>query len=73
MENPGWFTCITYLGLKLGKMVLEWPMTTTSLCIIHTAGIDVKEVEKCVGDPNADVENPILKAEQDAQVHWIPF
>lgn len=50
-------------------MVLEWPMTTTSLCIIRTAGIDVKEVEKCVGDPNADVENPILKAEQDAQVH----
>lgn len=36
--------------------------------VIRSLGIDVKEVEKCVGDPNADVDNPILKAEQDAQI-----
>ncbi|XP_057971054.1 vacuolar-sorting receptor 1-like isoform X1 [Malania oleifera] len=36
--------------------------------VIHSLGLDVKEVEKCVGDPEADVENPVLKAEQDAQI-----
>jgi len=30
--------------------------------------LDVEKVNKCVGDPDADVENEILKAEQDAQV-----
>lgn len=31
-------------------------------------GVDLKKVKDCVGDPHADVENPVLKAEQDAQV-----
>lgn len=31
-------------------------------------GLDVKNVEKCMGDPNADSENLVLKEEQDAQV-----
>lgn len=30
--------------------------------------IDLKKVDKCIGDPDADVENPILKAEQESQV-----
>ena len=25
-------------------------------------------IDKCIDDPNADEENPVLKAEQDAQV-----
>lgn len=33
-----------------------------SFCYVH-ADIDLKKVDKCIGDPNADVENPILKAE----------
>ncbi|KAF2320916.1 hypothetical protein GH714_031844 [Hevea brasiliensis] len=36
--------------------------------VIRTLGLDVKKVEKCMGDPNADSENPVLKEEQDAQV-----
>ena len=31
-------------------------------------GVDVKKVDECIGDPEADVDNPVLKAEQDAQV-----
>ncbi|CAK9146617.1 unnamed protein product [Ilex paraguariensis] len=31
-------------------------------------GIDLKQVDKCIGDPKADVDNPVLKAEQEAQV-----
>ncbi|KAJ4895699.1 Vacuolar-sorting receptor 1 [Raphanus sativus] len=36
--------------------------------IIKSLDIDLKKVDKCIGDPNADVENPILKAEQESQV-----
>lgn len=28
----------------------------------------MKKIEKCMGDPNADSDNPVLKEEQDAQV-----
>ena len=28
----------------------------------------MKKIRDCVGDPNVDVENPVLKKEQDAQV-----
>ena len=31
-------------------------------------GVDVKKIKDCVGDTHTDVENPVLKAEQDAQV-----
>ncbi|MQL90209.1 hypothetical protein Taro_022807 [Colocasia esculenta] len=30
--------------------------------------LDLKKIDKCIGDPDADEENPILKAEQDAQI-----
>lgn len=32
------------------------------------AAIDVEAVRKCMGNPDADVDNPVLKYEQDAQV-----
>ncbi|TVT96771.1 hypothetical protein EJB05_58012 [Eragrostis curvula] len=31
-------------------------------------GLDIEKINKCVGDPDADEENPVLKAEQDAQI-----
>lgn len=34
-------------------------------------GYDVKKVDKCIGDIEADDDNPILKAEQEAQVSYI--
>lgn len=36
--------------------------------VIRSLGLDNKQIEKCMGDPNADSDNPILKEEQDAQV-----
>lgn len=35
---------------------------------MNNEGVDLKKIDECIGDPEADVENPILKAEQDAQV-----
>ncbi|GER44296.1 vacuolar sorting receptor family protein [Striga asiatica] len=36
--------------------------------VIRSFGVDVKKIDECVGDTEADVENPILKAEQEAQI-----
>ncbi|EPS57970.1 hypothetical protein M569_16845, partial [Genlisea aurea] len=36
--------------------------------VIASLGIDLKKVEKCMGDPEADADNPVLKEEQDAQI-----
>ncbi|ESQ52524.1 hypothetical protein EUTSA_v10016384mg [Eutrema salsugineum] len=36
--------------------------------VIKSLGIDLKKVDECIGDPEADVENPVLKAEQESQV-----
>lgn len=33
-------------------------------------GIDLNKIKDCIGDPGADMENSILKAEQDAQVEF---
>nr|CAB3488886.1 unnamed protein product [Digitaria exilis] len=35
--------------------------------VIKSLGLDHKAIDKCIGDPDADEENPVLKAEQDAQ------
>ncbi|RZC54682.1 hypothetical protein C5167_013543 [Papaver somniferum] len=36
--------------------------------VIKSLGLDMKKIEKCMGDPNADADNPVLKEEQEAQV-----
>ncbi|XP_039033947.1 vacuolar-sorting receptor 1-like isoform X1 [Hibiscus syriacus] len=36
--------------------------------VIRSLGVDLNKVDKCIGDTEADVENPVLKAEQDAQI-----
>ncbi|GMJ05585.1 vaculolar sorting receptor 3, VACUOLAR SORTING RECEPTOR 3, binding protein of 80 kDa 2;2 [Hibiscus trionum] len=36
--------------------------------VIKSLGLDGKKIEKCMGDPHVDSENPVLKEEQDAQV-----
>ncbi|KAF5183208.1 Vacuolar-sorting receptor [Thalictrum thalictroides] len=36
--------------------------------VIKSLGVDIKKIEKCMGDSNADSDNPVLKEEQNAQV-----
>ncbi|XP_057867292.1 vacuolar-sorting receptor 6 [Cryptomeria japonica] len=36
--------------------------------VIKSLGLPINKVQECMGDPQADAENPVLKAEQDAQV-----
>ncbi|XP_031480119.1 vacuolar-sorting receptor 3-like isoform X2 [Nymphaea colorata] len=36
--------------------------------VIKSLGLDQRKIEDCMGDPEADSDNPVLKAEQDAQI-----
>ncbi|KAF9680111.1 hypothetical protein SADUNF_Sadunf06G0086200 [Salix dunnii] len=36
--------------------------------VIQSIGVDLKKIDACIGDPEADVENEVLKAEQDVQI-----
>lgn len=36
--------------------------------VIQSLGLDPKEIDKCIGDPDADVDNTVLRAEQYAQI-----
>ena len=40
-------------------------------CCFANLGVDLKKIDKCIGDPEADMENEVLKAEQDVQVWFI--
>lgn len=43
----------------------EWPL---NICLKICTGLDMDTIEKCMGDPDADSENPVLKEEQQTQV-----
>ena len=43
------------------------------LFICQSLGLDGKKIDKCMGDENANSENPVLKEEQDAQVIVVLF
>lgn len=36
--------------------------------VIKSLGLDMDTIEKCMGDPDADSENPVLKEEQQTQI-----
>ncbi|XAR72961.1 hypothetical protein NMG60_11019778 [Bertholletia excelsa] len=36
--------------------------------VIKSLELDAKKIEKCMGDADADADNPLLKEEQDAQI-----
>ncbi|KAL7598125.1 hypothetical protein Lser_V15G25931 [Lactuca serriola] len=36
--------------------------------VIKSLGVDLKKIDECMGDPEADAENAVLKAEQQVQI-----
>ncbi|XP_008792241.1 vacuolar-sorting receptor 1-like [Phoenix dactylifera] len=76
--------CVFKVANESGKPWLWWDYVTdfsircpmkkkkyTKECaeeVIQSLGIDLKKINKCIGDPDADEQNPVLKAEQDAQI-----
>ena len=61
---------VPWLVILLHEIMVLAPviLILDSLSVIVHSDIDLKKVDKCIGDPDADVENPILKAEQESQV-----
>lgn len=39
--------------------------------LLSFPGVDITKIDECVGDPEADAENAVLKGEQDAQVWFV--
>ncbi|CAL9127806.1 unnamed protein product [Musa textilis] len=76
--------CLFKVANESGKPWLWWDYVTdfaircpmsdkkyTKECaeeVIKSLGIDLKKIDKCMGDPDADEENAVLKAEQDVQI-----
>ncbi|CAH2058810.1 unnamed protein product [Thlaspi arvense] len=76
--------CVFRVANETGKPWVWWDYVTdfsvrcpmkdkmyTKECadeVIKSLGIDLEKVDKCIGDPEADVENPVLKAEQESQI-----
>uniref|UniRef100_A0A1D1Y6P4 Vacuolar-sorting receptor 2 n=2 Tax=Anthurium amnicola TaxID=1678845 RepID=A0A1D1Y6P4_9ARAE len=76
--------CLFRIANESGKPWLWWDYVTdfsircpmkekkyTKECaddVVRSLGLDVKMIDRCIGDPDADKENPVLKAEQDAQI-----
>ncbi|OMO53876.1 hypothetical protein CCACVL1_28273 [Corchorus capsularis] len=76
--------CLFKVANESGKPWLWWDYVTdlatrcsmkdkkyTKECaneVIKSLGLDVTKIDKCIGDTESDVENPILRAEQDAQM-----
>lgn len=44
-------------------------LTTCSLTNGFSTGVDLKKIDECIGDTEADGDNLILQAEQEAQVY----
>lgn len=40
---------------------------------LNTTDLPIEKIKKCVGDPEADEENEVLKNEQIAQVKYLIF
>ncbi|XP_039016117.1 vacuolar-sorting receptor 1-like [Hibiscus syriacus] len=76
--------CLFKVANESGKPWLWWDYVTdfavrcpmkekkyTKDCsneVIQSLGVDLTKIDECIGDTEADVENPVLKAEQDAQI-----
>lgn len=76
--------CLYKVANESGKPWLWWDYVTdfaircpmkdkkyTKECadqVIQSLGVDLKQIDKCIGDPTADIDNTILKTEQEAQI-----
>eukprot|EP00270_Netrium_digitus_P020198 TRINITY_DN8230_c0_g1_i1.p1 TRINITY_DN8230_c0_g1~~TRINITY_DN8230_c0_g1_i1.p1 ORF type:complete len:646 (+),score=135.92 TRINITY_DN8230_c0_g1_i1:41-1939(+) len=62
-----WWDYVTDFKLRC-KMSEKSYNQECSEKVMTSLGVDIRKVRDCVGDPTRDAENPVLKAEQQAQV-----
>ena len=62
---------VNLFASELTSMFIESKEKQASeYCCFANLGVDLKKIDICIGDPKADVENEVLKAEQHVQV-WV--
>jgi hypothetical protein len=52
----------------MGKTRVLNVLNVPCCSLVIASGLDAKKIDKCMGDRNADSDNPVLKEEQNAQV-----
>ncbi|CAN4081523.1 unnamed protein product [Withania somnifera] len=62
-----WWDYVTDFGIRCPMNEKKYNKECADQ-VIKSLGFDVKQIEKCVGDPEADADNPVLKVEQEAQI-----
>lgn len=62
-----WWDYVTEFATRCSMKNNEYTKDCTDE-VIKSLGVDIKKIDECVGDPESDVENVILKAEQEAQI-----
>ncbi|RDY06901.1 Vacuolar-sorting receptor 2 [Mucuna pruriens] len=62
-----WWDYVTDFAIRCPMRENKYTEECSDL-VIKSLGADLKKIKDCVGDTHADVENPVLKAEQDAQI-----
>ncbi|XP_024019549.1 vacuolar-sorting receptor 1 isoform X2 [Morus notabilis] len=62
-----WWDYVTDFGIRCPMKEKKYNEECANK-VIESLGVDLKNIQSCVGDPGADKENPVLKAEQDAQI-----
>ncbi|WCJ27850.1 hypothetical protein M5689_009573 [Euphorbia peplus] len=62
-----WWDYVTDFSIRC-PMKLKKYTTECAEDVIKSLGIDLKKINECIGNTEADVENPVLKTEQDAQI-----
>ncbi|KAH7426553.1 hypothetical protein KP509_10G005800 [Ceratopteris richardii] len=63
-----WWDYVTDFHIRCPMSEKKYNQDCAEKVISSLAGISVKEVRECMGNPDADAVNPLLKSEQDAQV-----
>lgn len=64
IHTSEWF----FSSKRILMSVIIQPLDASLTLPVGSLAIDVEAVRKCMGDPNLDADNPVLKNEQDAQV-----
>ncbi|EPS73119.1 hypothetical protein M569_01632, partial [Genlisea aurea] len=62
-----WWDYVTDFSIRCPMKELKYNKECADE-VVKSLGFDVKKIDDCIGDAEADVDNPILKQEQESQI-----
>ncbi|KAJ6812844.1 uncharacterized protein M6B38_145910 [Iris pallida] len=63
-----WWDYATDFHIRCPMKEKKYNKECADTVIKSLAGLDIKKIDQCMGDPNDDSDHPVLKQEQDTQV-----